>query len=569
LLIDSPSFHRLDFTFRFTFTFTDFTELVGNFTTSTVNNSETLRDRSFDPCKSEEIGIKELPIMNERGGLADYTIEREIGRGTMGAVYLARTLPPEMLEVAIKRVPTFGTAEDRERLRREAETMAQLDHPNVMAVLDVLDDGEGIALVMPYAKNGNLTKRLALGLLSPESTTNVILPICEALASAHDKGILHRDVKPSNIVFSVDDVPLLADFGIARNAMQANLTRTDLAIGTAGYLDPDQADGAQPGPLADQYALGVVAYECLTGASPFAATTPMGVLRNADKGVFPALDRTTIGPMAEVIERSFSRNPNDRFSTMWEFLSALRDPATYVATLPAQTFMGSQDPSNDLERDEFAADATRTFSRQSRTLQLNEATPVKPSRKRTLRATAVGVGLFLAAGGGFGAIKANSAKNLRNLGVPTLPECNTQSTTQCVNTVVKTNSGIDITFASGTKTSYLVGAPNDALRVGNWFCGERATLALYRPNTGVIYFFNTWPTGDGVVDLARPLEAVADQTGIQSAQVGVGDTNHDGCADIALDVDGKRTWFAPNAQTKRLVRAPLALTLIANTGAAQ
>jgi hypothetical protein len=176
---------------------------------------------------------------------------------------------------------------------------------------------------------------------------------------------------------------------------------------------------------------------------------------------------------------------------------------------------------------------------------------------------------LLAAGGGFGAIKARNDKNLRSLGVPPLPACNTQSTTQCVHTVVKTNTGIDITFASGTKTSYLVGAPNDALRVGNWFCGERATLAVYRPNTGVIYFFNTWPTGDDVVDSARPLQAVADQTGIQSAQVGVGDTNNDGCADLALDVDGKRTWFAPNAQTKRLVRAPLSLNPIDTAGVAQ
>jgi serine/threonine protein kinase len=503
--------------------------------------------------------------MNERGGLADYTIEREIGRGTMGAVYLARTPAPESLEVAIKRVPTFGSAEDRERLRREAETMAQLDHPNVMAVLDVLDDGEGIALVMPYAANGNLTKRLAMGALSPEVTKNVILPIGEALASAHDRGILHRDVKPSNIVFTTDDMALLADFGIARNATQANLTRTDLAIGTAGYLDPDQADGAEPGPLADQYALGVVAYECLTGASPFAAATPMGVLRNADKGVFPPLDRGAIGPMADVIERSFTRNPTERFPTMWEFVSALRDPVTYMANRPLQSFAGTEDPIPDLNEDGFPADATRTFSRQSRATNLDGATPVKPSRKRTLRASAIGVGLLLAAGGGFAGIKANSAKNLRSLGVPALPVCNPQSTTQCVNTVVKTNSGMDITFASGTKTSYLVGAPNDALRVGNWFCGERATLAVYRPNTGVIYFFNTWPTGDETIDSARPLEAVADQTGIIGAQVGVGDTNGDKCADIALDVDGKRTWFAPNAQTKRLVRAPLALTAITTT----
>lgn len=496
--------------------------------------------------------------MNERGGLADYTIEREIGRGTMGAVYLARTPGPDSLEVAIKRVPTFGSAEDRERLRREAETMAQLDHPNVMAVLDVLDDGEGIALVMPYAQNGNLTKRLALGVLSPQSTKAVIIPIGEALASAHDRAILHRDVKPSNIVFTTDDMPLLADFGIARNAAQANLTRTDLAIGTAGYLDPDQADGAEPGPLADQYALGVVAYECLTGASPFAAPTPIGVLRNADRGTFPPLDRAAFGPLADVIERSFTRNPADRFPTMWDFVSALRDPATYAANRPAQNFLGTEDL-NSTTNDDFPADATRTFSRQSRSVHLDEATPVKPSRKRTIRAAAAGLGLALAAGGGFAAIKASNDKNLRSLGVPPLPVCNTQSTTQCVSAVVKTNSGIDITFASGTKTSYLVGVPNDALRVGNWFCGERATLAVYRPNSGVIYYFNTWPTGDETLDTSTPLEAVADQTGITGAQVGVGDTNNDGCADIALDVDGKRTWFAPNAQTKRLVRASLSL----------
>jgi Protein kinase domain len=507
--------------------------------------------------------------MNEHGGLANYTIEREIGRGTMGAVYLARTPGPDSFEVAIKRVPTFGSAEDRERLRREAETMAQLDHPNVMAVLDVLDDGEGIALVMPYAKNGNLTKRLAHGVLTHEVTKTIILPIGEALASAHDRGILHRDVKPSNIVFTADDMALLADFGIARNATQANLTRTDLAIGTAGYLDPDQADGAQPGPLADQYALGVVAYECLTGSSPFAAATPIGVLRNADKGVFPPLDRATIGPMADVVERSFARNPGDRFPSMWEFVSALRDPAAYMANRPVASFDGTGDAGDDLDLDHFPADATRTFKRQSRSVHLDEATPVKPSRKRTLRAAAVGVGLLLTAGGGLAAVRANNAKNLRNLGVPTLPTCNTQSTTQCVGTVVKTNTGIDITFASGTKTSYLVGAPNDALRVGNWFCGERATLAVYRPDTGVIYYFNTWPTGDATVDSSTPLEAVADQTGITGAQVGVGDTNGDKCADIALDVNGKRTWFAPNAQTKRLVRAPLSLSPIAESGGSQ
>ena len=507
--------------------------------------------------------------MNERGGLADYTIEREIGRGTMGSVYLARTPAPELLEVAIKRVSTFGSAEDRERLRREAETMAQLDHPNVMAVLDVLDDGEGIALVMPFATNGNLTKRLALGTLSPEVTKAVILPIGEALASAHDQHILHRDVKPSNIVFTAEDMPLLADFGIARNALQANLTRTDLAIGTAGYLDPDQADGAEPGPLADQYALGVVAYECLTGSSPFVAATPMGVLRNADKGVFPPLDRTTIGPMAEVVERSFARNPADRFPTMWDFVSALSDPAAYVANRPPPFAAFGASALDEENVSDLGDDATRSFRRQSRAEQLNEATPVKPSRKRALRATAVGLGLLVAGGGGLAAVRANSAASLRSLGVPKLPTCNAQSTTQCVNAVVRTNKGVDVTFASGTKSSYIVGDPNDALRAGNWFCGERATLAVYKPNTGVIYFFNTWPTGDAVIDTATSLEAIADQTGIIGAQVGVGDTNGDKCADIALDLDGARTWFAPNAQTKRLVRAPLTPDTIATSGDSQ
>ncbi len=489
--------------------------------------------------------------------LAGYELQELLGRGTMGSVYLARSCvassqPPNVHipeYVAIKRVTSLGTAEDRSRLRREAETMARLDHPNIVRILDVVDDGDGIALVMAYALEGTLARRIKESQgMSPDAVVAIIAPIADALATAHGQGILHRDVKPSNILFTANGHPLLADFGIARNAAQTNLTSTNMAMGTAGYLDPDLADGIDASPESDQYALGVVAYEALTGHPPYDATSsPLAVLRAADRGAHEVLDPGVYGPIAKVIERAFARQSVERFVSLEAFAAALRNPDSVVQPRGPVRVAGG--PPAEVPPE--LADATRAFRRRVTPASLAEATPVVPQNTRRRYKT---IGLLVCALGIFaGALFINSQRttSLKSLGPHPFPACNVQTTAQCVKSAVRTAKGIQIVFENESRGNYTIGESTDALVVGNWFCGSRATLAIYRPRTGVVYYFNNWPDPDG-----GPTTALVDSTKVLGAQLAAGDHNNDKCADIALDVDGTRTWFLPHVQPQRLRNAP-------------
>ncbi len=515
--------------------------------------------------------------------LGGYRLERLLGRGTMGSVYLARPDDGADIQVAIKRVPSLGTEDDRSRLRREAETMASLDHPNIVEVLDVVDDGDGIALVMPFAEGGTLADRIesrkslqTRRAMTSNDVCTTLAPIADALAYAHRQGVLHRDVKPSNILFSSTGDPLLADFGIARNAAHTNLTNTNMAMGTAAYLDPDLADGMAPSPASDQYALGVVAYEALTGSPPFDATTsPLAVLKAADRGTHDVLDPATFGPLALIIERAFARDRHDRFASMEELATALRQPDEYRPPDVYRPPDGYGPPSappvdrrhepgepHDLDAAHGTLDATRAFRRRVGPISLAEATPVIPANTRR-RYTLIGGLICALIIAGVGVIL-NSRRStaVKTLGPQPFPRCNVQTTAQCVKSVVRTAKGIQVVFENDSRGSYAIGETSDAFVVGNWFCGSRATLALYRPRTGVIYYFNNWPDPDG-----EPTTALVDSTGIKGAQIGAGDYNGDSCADVALDVDGVRTWFLPHTQPRRLRKGPPATppTLTADT----
>jgi serine/threonine protein kinase len=486
--------------------------------------------------------------MNTVGELGGYTLLREIGRGTMGTVYLASSPGLDSVHVAIKRLPVFGSDEDMRRLRREAETMSELNHPHIMAVLDVIDDGNGIAFVMPFAEGGTLQQRLQNGPLSEVEMVAVVAPIADALAFAHSRGILHRDVKPSNILFTSEGVPVLTDFGIARNSSQTNITRTDIAIGTAGYLDPDLADGAEPSARSDQYALGVVAYESLLGKSPFVGATPLAVLRHADRGDHELLDFATYGATARIIERSFHRNPQRRFNSLQGFAEALRHPSAYFDPGASEEFRVAKVDVHVGQSDETNVDATRAFRRQQTVSNLAEATPTRPSKRRQLVITGAAVVAAFGLGGAIVATRTEQAPTLAKLPEPKLPKCDPQATTQCVLKAIKTPNGVSVSFANGKEQQFDIGDAQDAVRVNNWFCGEKATVALYRPSSGVIYYANNWP-----VDNAQ-IELLADNTGIKNAKVWVGDFNNDECADLALELNGKRTWFLPVTQTSRLQR---------------
>lgn len=202
-----------------------------------------------------------------------YVVEGRLGRGGMGVVELA--VAPDGTRVALKRIAVTGSAtaqrEARTRLRREAEVLGRLDHPGIVALLDVVVDGDDLVLVMAWLRGGSLADRVTEhGPLPAAEVEGLADHLLAALAAAHRAGVVHRDVKPSNVLFDGHGRPYLADFGVAtaRDAT-AGLTITGGAIGTPAFLAPEQARGEAVGPAADVFALGATLRWAATGAGPW------------------------------------------------------------------------------------------------------------------------------------------------------------------------------------------------------------------------------------------------------------------------------------------------------------
>ena len=208
-----------------------------------------------------------------------YTLERELTPGGMSRLFLA-TEPALERQVVVKLLPPDIESEvSAERFRREMLVTARLQHPHILPVLDAGARDGLLFYVMPHVPGESLRARLERGRLPVAEATRILREIADALACAHEVGVVHRDVKPENVLFQHGHA-VLADFGVARVLEQARhgdrLTGTGLGIGTLGYMAPEQL-GGEPNvdARADLYALGVVAYEMLTGAAPFVGVTPM------------------------------------------------------------------------------------------------------------------------------------------------------------------------------------------------------------------------------------------------------------------------------------------------------
>ncbi|MGH9259520.1 MAG: serine/threonine-protein kinase, partial [Acidimicrobiales bacterium] len=199
--------------------------------------------------------------------VGDYHLEHQIGAGASGTVWKAQRRGPVGRVVALKRLRAGSGADDLARIRREATVLTELDHPHIVRVLEVIHDGDGVALAMQFAPGGSLDDLLAeRGRLPAGQVVAVAAPVADALASAHRRGVLHGDVKPANVLFTSDGEPLLTDFGVARTL--GRLT-SDQISGTAEYLAPEVLDGAHPDPRADVYSLAVVCYQALAGRPPY------------------------------------------------------------------------------------------------------------------------------------------------------------------------------------------------------------------------------------------------------------------------------------------------------------
>jgi len=262
--------------------------------------------------------------------LPEYEILGELGRGAMGVVLLARhrTLGRH---VAIKELPRQLAADDgvRTRFVHEARTLAHLNHPHVVGIYDFIDRNGHLALVMEQLGGGTVWDQHVRGSLTAPLACGLMLAAAAGLDHAHNHGVLHRDVKPDNLMFTSTGQLKVTDFGIAKVVAgdKTVATADGTVVGTPAYMAPEQAEGDAVGPAADVYACGTILFELLTGRLPFPnAQTPMALLLARVKQEAPsilAFAPQVSGPIAEVTSRALSRSVEYRYQTIKEFGIAL------------------------------------------------------------------------------------------------------------------------------------------------------------------------------------------------------------------------------------------------------
>jgi serine/threonine protein kinase len=276
--------------------------------------------------------------------LGRYDILKQLGKGGMATVYKAYDTRLET-DVAVKVIRTenilpSALEQSRKRFEREAKVLARLNHPNIVRVTDYGEYKGKPYLVMPYFPSGTLKQKMGKPMPWREAI-QILLPIAEALDYAHSQNMIHRDVKPSNILLTQRGQPMLTDFGIAKilNLEDTNeLTGTNVAIGTPEYMAPEQASAKTVDHRADIYSLGIVFYEMVTGRKPFMADTPMAVLI---KHATEALPRPKqFAPdlpdeVEKVLFAALAKQPQHRFQSMDEFAVALKRSLEIKAAAPA------------------------------------------------------------------------------------------------------------------------------------------------------------------------------------------------------------------------------------------
>jgi serine/threonine-protein kinase len=271
-----------------------------------------------------------------------YRLDERIGGGAMGEVWrgtdtsLDRTIAVKIVRSELLDEPGF-----RERFLIEARTMARIKHHGVVAVHDYHSDSELAFLVMEYIEGEALSRRLhRVGRLGPIRTMTMVSQAGDALQAAHDKGVVHRDVKPGNLLVTSDETVVLTDFGIARSIAASPLTATGAVVGTVSYLAPEQVLGKPATARSDVYALGVVAYECLSGRRPFDGDNPFDIAMRRLREAPPTLAGDIPPAVLAIVERALAPDPEQRWASAAEFARAARGivaaGSSGRATIPSQ-----------------------------------------------------------------------------------------------------------------------------------------------------------------------------------------------------------------------------------------
>lgn len=260
--------------------------------------------------------------MAEPSRVGDYTLEQELGRGATGAVWRATASDGRVVAIKLLDAALAGDEEYRARFVREARVAQAIRDPHLVRILEASSDAGRPFLVLEYVGGGSLAARLAHGPLGLEQTLGVVADVGAALDALHRGGIVHRDVKPSNVMLREDGSAALTDFGLAKGAAYTVLTRPGQVHGTLDYLAPELIRGGEATPASDVYALGCVAFECLAGRPPFADRSLFGVGRAHLEDEPP--DPPTSPEVAWVLLRALEKDPSARPATGTMYAHLLR-----------------------------------------------------------------------------------------------------------------------------------------------------------------------------------------------------------------------------------------------------
>ncbi|MFL5583951.1 MAG: serine/threonine-protein kinase [Gemmatimonadaceae bacterium] len=310
----------------------------------------------------DELGTHVAQVLS-----ANYELESEVGRGGMGIVYCARDRRLKR-EIAIKVLPPELSfrADIRQRFLREAETAAQLNHPNIVPIYTVEERDNLVYFVMAYVKGDNLGQRLQQhGPMAPVEVRRILREVADALAYAHGRNVIHRDIKPDNIIIEEETGrAMVTDFGIARaltDTGDSRLTATGMAIGTPAYMSPEQSAGDRAiDGRSDLYSLGVVGYQMMCGQTPFVASnTPSMLVKHLSEKPIPVDERWPDLPpdLSRAVMICLEKDPADRFPSAAAFAVALAGGGA-MPTLATRAEPAAEPPGRTA-RQRYIPDETR------------------------------------------------------------------------------------------------------------------------------------------------------------------------------------------------------------------
>jgi protocatechuate 3,4-dioxygenase beta subunit len=294
--------------------------------------------------------------------LGPYRILEQIGIGGMATVYKAHHAATDRyvaIKVLLEHISRDANVQGR--FKREARIVAHLEHPHILPVYDYGEDETRLYLVMRYVEAGTLKDRMATGSMDLDEINHIINQVGGALTYAHGQGVIHRDIKPGNVLLDNDGNCYLTDFGLAR-MMEASvqLTVTGVGLGTPAYMSPEQGQGEKVDERSDIYALGVVLYEMVTGQVPYHAETPMAVVLQHITAPLPLPSHVNpdVHPSVErVILKAMAKNPDDRYQTVAEMVTAF-DAAVQLAEAQKavpEPAPAAEPPAPELQSDDVAA----------------------------------------------------------------------------------------------------------------------------------------------------------------------------------------------------------------------